>query len=51
MKKICINLAFLAFLLTFHISQVTASDFDVIKKGSLQTFWDRMFLIRQLRRW
>jgi chondroitin AC lyase len=32
MKKICINLAFLAFLLTFHISQATASDFDVIKK-------------------
>ena len=32
MKKICINLVFWASLLTFHISQATASDFDVIKK-------------------
>lgn len=32
MKKTCINLALLVFLLTFHISQATASDFDVIKK-------------------
>ena len=32
MKKICIKLAFLIFLLAFHVSQATASDFDVIKK-------------------
>ena len=32
MKKICIKLAFLVFLLAFHTSQATASDFEVIKK-------------------